>query len=455
MEMKETAGVYAPPTPPLARTEKLFRDSSGTSPVRHPVVWVPSLYFAQGLPWAIVSIMAAIMYKKMGISNEQIAYWTGLLGFAWVLKPLWSPFLEMVSSPKKVVVAFQLIGGVALLACALVLHLPGFFTFSIAILAVSAFSSATHDIAADGSYISNLSKEQQAMYSGWLGAFWNGGKLFAQGALVTLAGLLEPELGVAKAWSVVMALPGVILLALAFYHMWAMPAKQNHDAASLSFDGVLTTLKDVTLDFFAKPGIWFAVSFIILFRAGEGLVQTVGRLFLIESLEKGGLGLTTTQVGIAYGTVATLMFIGGSILGGYFVAWKGLKKTLFLLILLMNVPNLTFWYMSAYLPTDIYFISAILSIEMLGYGIGFNGLIVYIMHVVAPGKYPTAHYAMGTGIMALGLTVFQMLSGKIQQALGYPTFFIVGVLACIPVLVMAAVAKIPDTTANPGQAGGQ
>ena len=412
---------------------------------RHPVVWVPSLYFAQGLPWAIVSIIAGIMYKKMGISNEQIAYWTGLLGFAWVVKPLWSPFLEMVSSPKKVVVAFQLIGGVALLTCALVLHLPGFFTFSIAILAVSAFSSATHDIAADGTYISNLNKAQQAMYSGWLGAFWNGGKLFAQGGLVTLAGMLEPRVGVVKAWSLVMAVPGAILLALAFYHMWAMPGKKNHDAGTLSFRAVALTLQDVLLDFFAKPGIWFSVAFIILFRAGEGLVQTVGRLFLIEALDKGGLGLSTTEVGLAYGTVATLMFIGGSILGGYFVAWKGLKKTLFILILMMNVPNLTFWYMSAFHPSDIYFISGILSVEMFGYGFGFTGLIVYIMHVVAPGKYPTAHYALGTGIMALGLTVFQMLSGKVQAALGYQAFFVLGVLACIPVLVMAALAKIPET----------
>jgi PAT family beta-lactamase induction signal transducer AmpG len=411
---------------------------------RHPMVWVPSLYFAQGLPWAIVCIMSTIMYKNMGISNEEITYWTGLLGLAWVFKPLWSPFLEMVSSPKKVVVSAQLLGGAALLSCAAVLNLPGFFTFSIAILAISAFTSATHDIAADGSYISNLSKEKQALYSGWLGAFWNGGKLFVQGGLVVLAGTLEKEMAVAQAWAITMAIPGLILLALGFYHMWAMPNKKNHDAADLTFSGVTQTLIDVLVDFFKKPGIWFSIGFIVLFRAGEGLVQTVGRLFLLEPTVNGGLGLTTTDMGIAYGTVATLAFIGGSILGGYFAAWKGLKKTLFVLILMMNVPNLTFWYMSAFLPTDIYFISGILSVEMFGYGFGFTGLILYIMHVVAPGKYPTAHYALGTGIMALGLTVFQMLSGKIQAALGYQNFFIVGVLACIPVLVMAAMAKIPE-----------
>lgn len=443
MEMEETAGVYAPMMP-VHNQPGLCAES----PPRHPVIWVPSLYFAQGLPWAIVSVMATFMYLRMGIPKAQITYWIGLLGFAWALKPLWSPFLEMLSSSKKVVVVFQLLGGGSMLACAAVLHLPGFFTFSIAILAVTAFSSATHDIAADGTYISNLSKQQQAMYSGWMGAFWNIGKLLAQGGLVMLAGYLEPRLGIVKAWSLVMALPGMILLGLGFYHMWALPDKQNHDSASLSFGSVLGTLQNVMQDFFAKPGIWFAVAFIILFRAGEGLVQTVGRLFLIEAVEKGGLGIGTSDVGLVYGTVGALLFIGGSILGGYFVAWKGLKKTMFLLILLMNVPNLTFWYMSAYRPDNLYVISAIIGFEMLGYGIGFTGLIVYIMHVVAPGKYPTAHYAMGTGIMALGMTVFQMLSGSIQAALGYPTFFIVGVLACIPVLAMALVAKIPDTKAK-------
>lgn len=412
---------------------------------RHPLTWVPTLYFAQGLPWAIVCIMSTIMYKKLGISNEEIAYWTGLLGLAWVFKPLWSPFLEMVSSPKKVVVTAQLIGGVSLIAGAAALNLPGFFVFSVSILAVSALTSATHDIAADGSYISNLSKESQAMYSGWLGAFWNGGKLFVQGGLVVLAGTLESKMSAHHAWSITMALPGFILLGLGLYHMWSMPNKKNHDAAELTFSGVSRTLIDVLVDFFKKPGIWFAICFIVLFRAGEGLVQTVGRLFLIEPVANGGLGLTTTDMGIAYGTVATLAFIGGSILGGYFAAWLGLKRTLFVLILMMNVPNLTFWYMSAFHPTDIYFISTILSVEMFGYGFGFTGLILYIMHVVAPGKYPTAHYALGTGIMALGLTVFQMISGKIQAFLGYEKFFVVGVLACIPVLIMAFLAKVPDT----------
>lgn len=410
----------------------------------HPLGWVPTLYFAQGLPFAVVAIMASIMYKKLGVSNEQIAYWTGLLGLAWVIKPVWSPFLEIIRSKKAVVVSFQVLGGICLLATAFVLQTPGFFTLSIAFLALTSFASATHDIAADGLYIENLTMQQQALYSGWLGAFWNGGKLFVQGGLVTLAGYLEATMSASSAWTIVMAVPGVILLLLATYHMWAMPPLHKITKADVTVAGIARTLQDVIVTFFAKPGIWLAVAFIILFRAGEGQVQTIGRLFLIEARDKGGLGLSTSDMGIAYGTFATLAFIGGSILGGYFAAWRGLRKSLFILIVAMNLPNLTFWYLSAYLPTDIYLITAVLSVEMFGYGFGFTGLILYIMQVVAPGKYPTAHYALGTGIMQLGFVLFQMMSGKIQTYLGYHDFFIWGVASALPVLILSLIVKIED-----------
>ncbi|WP_269531591.1 MFS transporter [Chitinimonas sp. BJYL2] len=421
-----------------------------TATSRHPLVWVPSLYFAQGLPFAVVMIMASIMYKQLGISNEEITFWTGLLGSAWVFKPLWSPFLEMVGSKKAMVVLFQLLGGLCMIATALTLHLPGFFTFSVALLTLVAFASATHDIAADGSYISNLSSQQQALYSGWLGAFWNGGKLFVQGGVVVVAGKLEASIGVAQAWSTVLGGTGALLIALGVYHLWAMPRTTNAaPVAAGSVANVAETLKDVIVTFFQKPGIWLAVAFIILFRAGEGQVQTVGRLFLLDKTELGGLGLTTEQMGIAYGTFATLAFIGGSILGGYFAAWRGLKKAMFPLIVAMNLPNLTFWYLNAYQPTDIYLITTVLSIEMLGYGFGFTGLILYIMQVVAPGKYPTAHYALGTGIMQLGFVLFQMMSGTIQKWLGYHDFFIWCVVSAIPVLVLALIVKIPDKQPEP------
>jgi PAT family beta-lactamase induction signal transducer AmpG len=418
--------------------------TSATSTRRHPLVWIPTLYFAQGLPFAVVAVMAGIMYKKLGASNEDIAYWPNLIGFAWVVKPLWSPFLELAGSKKKVVVLFQIIGGCAILACAATLHLPAFFALSIAIFALVAFSSATHDIASDGSYIANLSKHQQALYSGWLGAFWNGGKLFVLGGLLNLAGYLEIPLGITNAWSVALLIPGALLIALGFYHMWAMPTPAPRPKSDLTIGSVATTTKNVVLDFFKKPGIWLSICFIILFRAGEGQVQTMGRLFLLDAAKDGGLGLTTSELGIAYGTVATLGFIIGSIGGGYFAAWRGLKKSMFLMILAMNVPNLTFLYLNVFHPTDLMTITAILSVEMFGYGFGFPALMLYIMQVVAPGKYSTAHYALGTGVMQLGFVLFSMMSGKIEKYLGYHDFFIWCVLSAIPVLILSLIVPIPS-----------
>lgn len=454
---------------------------------RHPLVWVPSLYFAQGLPYAVVMVMSGIMYKRMGVSNEEIAFWTNLLGVAWAIKPFWSPLLELVGSKKSIVVVTQLCGGATLILCALILQTKGFFTFSIGVLAVSAFASATHDIASDGFYISSLSDKQKAMYAGWMGAFWNGGKLFVLGGLVVLAGSLENSLGVSTAWTAAMLIPGVVLIGLGIYHLWAMPRQNQVERTTIGGDvssdasldtdvnflsdiklerfpfiaaiyavpivkaslnwiysvpSVRTSL-DVVITFFKKPQILLAILFILLFRAGEGQVQTIGRLFLLDSKSLGGLGMTTEQVGIAYGTVGTLAFIVGSILGGYFAAAQGLKRAMFLMILAMNLPNLTFLYLNVVQPDDQNLIRVVLSLEMFGFGFGFPALMLYIMQVVAKGKYPTAHYAIGTGIMQLGVIFFGMMSGKIEKMLGYHDFFIWCVVSAIPVLVLSLIVKLP------------
>jgi PAT family beta-lactamase induction signal transducer AmpG len=406
---------------------------------RHPLVWVPTLYFAQGLPFAVVAIMAATMYQRLGIPNAEITAWTGLLLSAWTFKPLWSPFLEVIRSKKAVVIAFQLLGGLTLLAVAYSLRLPGFFTTSVAIFALTAFSSATHDIACDGLYIENLSTQQQALYSGWLGAFWNGAKLFIIGGMVWLAGDLEKTMSTHEAWTIVVSIPGFILIGLAVYHLFFMPPMHQITPKEISINFVARTMGDVLLTYIRKPGIWLAILFIILYRASEGLVQPIGRLFLLDAVEKGGLGLSTQEMGILYGTVGTVTFIAGSIFGGYFAALRGLRKSMLIMILAMNVPNLTFWYLSAYHPgaDHIYLIGSMLSLEMFGFGFGSTGLTLYMMQVIAPGKYPTAHYALCTGIMNLGLQMFGMPSGKIQSWLGYHDFFILGVAAAIPVLVMS------------------
>ncbi|MBR7782782.1 MFS transporter [Undibacterium luofuense] len=409
----------------------------------NPIRWVPTLYLAEGLPFYAVALVAGLMYKSMGISNDQIARWTGLIGMAWVFKCLWSPFLEAAPSKKKLVIIFQAIGGITLGLVALSLQMSSYFAISIALFAVVAIASGTHDIAADGLYISTLEAKQQAAYAGWQGAFFNAAKFISLGGLVILAGHLEKQMSPNLAWGVIFALLAAMLLALSAYHVWALPDTRS-DVQAGSTAEILQTLQDVIIDFLRKPGIWLAILFIILFRAGEAQIQTIGPLFLRELKEQGGLGLSTDQVGIVYGTAGTLTFLAGSILGGYFTSWLGLKKAMPWLIIAMNVPNLVFFYLSTQMPDSMLAIGTALSLEMFGYGFGFVGLILFIMQVVAPGKYQTAHYALGTGVMQLGFVLFKTVSGDIQIALGYQHFFLFVLLCGLPSLILTRFLPLPD-----------
>jgi PAT family beta-lactamase induction signal transducer AmpG len=412
---------------------------------RHPLAWVPTLYLAQGLPFYAVALVAGLMFKSLGVPNDQIARWTGLLGLAWVFKALWSPFLELAASNKTVVVAFQLVGGAALAAVALALQAPAWFALSIALFAVVSLASSTHDIAADGLYIANLSARQQAAYAGWQGAFFNAAKFLSLGGLVILAGYLEQRAGPAPAWAAVFAVLGALLAGLGLYHVWALPASERLPAGG-SVRAVASTLLDVIRAFFAKPGIWMAILFILLFRAGEGQVQTIGPLFLREARELGGLGLSTAQVGAVYGSFGTVAFLAGSVGGGYFTSMLGLRRAMPWLILAMNLPNAVFCYLSMVQPDSLAMVTAALSVEMFGYGFGFVGVILFIMQVVARGRYQTAHYALGSGFMQLGLVLSKVVSGDIQQALGYRHFFLWVLIAALPVLLLTRWMRLPDDT---------
>lgn len=404
-------------------------------PARHPLAWVPTLYLAQGLPFYSVALVAGLMFKSMGVPNEQIARWTGLLGLAWVFKALWSPFLELAPSKRRVVVALQVTGGIALAALALALQLPAWFALAIALLGVVSLASSTHDIAADGLYIASLSARQQAAYAGWQGAFFNGAKFLSLGALVILAGFLEQRVGAPAAWATVFALLGALLAGLGLYHAWALPGTVRAVAGG-SVRGTAAVLADVVRAFFAKPGIWMGIVFILLFRLAEGQVQTIGPLFLRDARALGGLGLSTQEVGAIYGTAGTAAFLAGSVLGGWFTSRVGLKRAMLVLILAMNVPNLVFWFLSAAQPQALGLVTAALSMEMFGYGFGFVGMILFIMQVIAPGRYQTAHYALGSGFMQLGFVLSKVVSGDIQHALGYRHFFVWVVLSAVPVLVL-------------------
>jgi PAT family beta-lactamase induction signal transducer AmpG len=411
---------------------------------RHPLAWVPSLYLAQGLPFYAVALVAGLMLKSLDVPNDQIARWTGVLGLAWVFKALWSPFLELAPSKKAVVVAFQMIAGAALAVVALALQLPDWFALCIALFALVAVASATHDIAADGLYIANLTQRQQAAYAGWQGAFFNAAKFLSLGGLVMLAGYLEQKAGPAIAWAIVFGLMGSLLGGLALYHAWALPGSGGRDGGAASLRTVAATLADVVRAFFAKPGIWMAILFIILFRAGEGQIQTIGPLFLRDARAAGGLALSTAEVGAVYGTAGTVAFLAGSIGGGYFTSWLGLKRAMPWLIVAMNLPNLVFYYLSSFQPTSLGPIAAALGAEMFGYGFGFVGVTLFIMQVVARGRYQTAHYALGTGFMQLGFVLSKVVSGDIQQVLGYRHFFLWVLLAAVPVLLLTRWMRLQD-----------
>jgi len=404
---------------------------------RSPMAWVPTLYFAQGVPFFVVIAIAALMFKDLGVANADVTRWTGTLGLAWAVKPLWSPFLEAVPSKKLLVVLFQLLGALTLGCAALALSVPHGIALVLGVLAFTAVASATHDIAADGLYIASLDARQQAQYAGWQGAFFNAARLFARGGVLVLVGMLEKTMAAAQAWAGVFALLAGVMALLGAYHLWALPDTRGAAPSTRDLRRIARTLGAVVRDFFSKPGIWFAVLFIVLFRAGEGQIQSVGPLFLRDARAAGGLGLSTDQVGVAYGTAATIAFVLGSVAGGYFTSWLGLRRSMVWLVLAMNLPNLVYCWLSAAQPSDLNAIAAGLSLEMFGYGFGFIGVILFIMQVVASGRFTTAHYALGTGVMQLGFILSGTWSGQIQTWLGYRHFF-VWVLACaVPVLLLS------------------
>jgi PAT family beta-lactamase induction signal transducer AmpG len=403
---------------------------------RNPATWVPTLYFAEGIPFFAVSLIAGILYKRLGLGNDVIALYTKLLLLPWSLKPLWSPLLEMFKTKKYFVVLLQFLGGVSLGLIALCLPLPGYFLYTIALFAVVAFCSSTHDIAADGLYIASLDTKKQAAYAGWQSGFYSLARLFSQGGLIILAGYLEARTDVPHAWMAVFATMGLILVALSLYHARALPTggAARHSG---SLREIAATFGDVLISFLKKPHIYLLLLFILLYRAGEGQVVTIGPLFLVDKRAAGGLGLTMDQFGTIYGTVGTLAFLAGTFLGGYFTSWLGLRRALLPLICAMNFPNLAYVYLSTALPTSHVLIASAMSVEMFGYGFGFVGVMLLMMQEIAPGKYQTAHYAFANSLMNLGLMLPGAVSGKIQMALGYQKFFVWVLISSIPAIILS------------------
>ena len=416
-----------------------------------PIAWVPSLYFAMGMPFVVLNMVTSLMYKGMGISDTQITFWTGLIMLPWTLKPIWSPFLEIYKTKKFFVVLTQLLCGLMFALLAFALNLSDFFAITIGILAVIAMSGATHDIAADGTYMSVLSTEEQARWIGWQGAFYNVAKIFATGGLVYLAGIFIKSYGVTRAWMLIMLIVGVTMLALGCYHFFILPTDGKSAQHKKSAREVWTELWAVFAEFFQKKHITYYICFIILYRFAEGFVMKIVPLFLKAPVSEQGLGMTEQQIGLCYGTVGAAAFVIGSILGGYYIAHRGLKKSLFSLALAFNVPFVAYNLLAIYQPQDLIFIGSAIGLEYFGYGFGFVGLTLFMMQQIAPGKHKMSHYAFASGIMNLGVMLPGMMSGAVSDALGYRHFFVFVLLCTIPALLITWFVPFgaEQTTASP------
>ena len=400
-------------------------------------MWVPTAYFAMGLPFMVLAQSTAIMYKNMGISDSKIAFWTSLIMLPWTLKPLWSPVLEMFKSKKFFVVTSQFITAITFALIAFALPLPNFFTYTIALLGVIGFSGATNDIATDGVYLSVLSSKDQARYIGWQGASYNVGKFLAYGGFVTIAGILEKQMGVVNAWVAVMLGIGGAMALVGIYHSRMLPGGEVSTSEVKSMKEGFATLWDVLKTFFQKKHIYWYIAFIVLYRFAEGFAIKIAPLFFKAAVADGGLGLTTTEIGVVYGTFGTGAFVAGSLLAGYFIAKRGLKRALLILVSTFNIPFLVYALLAHYQPSNLYLIGGAVVLEYFGYGFGFVGLMLFMMQQVAPGKYKMAHYAFATGIMNLGFMVPSMLSGYFSDWLGYKLFFAWVLVATIPAFIAA------------------
>ena len=422
---------------------------------RSPISWVPTLYFAMGMPFVVLNMVCVLMFKGLDVSDAQIALWTSIIMFPWTLKPLWSPLLEMYKTKKFFVIVTQIATGCIFGLVALALHLPHFFAVCIALLAVIALSGATHDVAADGVYMASLSKDDQARYIGWQGAFYNIAKIAATGGLVMLAGVLIKHFtgdvntldaaaaavakrqGTVMAWTVIMAVIGLIMVLLGLYNAKFVPADHRDAAADRpGFKETMVELGNVFVDLFRKRHIIYYIFFIILYRFAEGFVMKIVPLFLKADRANQGLGLSEEEIGLCYGTFGAAAFVIGSILAGYYVAHRGLQKSLFSLCCVFNLPFVAYTLLAIYQPESLWLIGGGIVLEYFGYGFGFVGLTLFMMQQIAPGKHQMAHYAFASGIMNLGVMLPGMLSGYVSDWLGYRDFFIFVLVCTIPAFLI-------------------
>lgn len=403
-------------------------------------LWIPLLYFTQGIPYILVVTVSVIMYKRLGIGNAEIGLYTSWLYLPWVIKPLWSPLVDLNGTKRKWFLGMQLLISFAFLGIGLFLPSNSFFTITLAFFWMAAFASATNDIASDGYYMIGLTQKKQSFFIGLRSTFYRLAMVTGQGLLVIFAGFLEKQYGDnTKAWSITMITASVLMIALTVANFLSAPKFETPTPASsekpASFFEVFAT-------FFKKHQIGIALLFILTYRLGESQLVKMASPFLLDALEVGGLAYSTEAVGTIYGTVGVIMLSLGGILGGILISRDGLKKWMLPMLLSLNLPNALYALLAITQTTSIYAVVGTVVLEQFGYGFGFAAFLMYLIYV-AEGASKTSHYAIATGFMALGMMLPGMLSGYIQEWLGYDGFFIWVVIAALPAFLVLRYLKYP------------
>lgn len=408
-----------------------------------PWSWIPSLYFSEGLPYVVVMMVSVIMYKKLNISNTEIAFYTSWLYLPWVIKPFWSPFVDLLKTKRWWIISMQLLIGGGLAGVAFFIPMSFFFQATLAVFWLLAFSSATHDIAADGFYMLALDDEKQSFFIGIRSTFYRLAMISGQGLLIIIAGFLEEKTAnVSLAWSLTFFFLAGLFIAFFVYHRFILPyPKTDVTKKTNTAQQIFSDFTKTFVAYFKKRNIMLALAFMLLYRLGEALLVKMAAPFLLDARAQGGLGLTTSEVGWVYGTVGVLALTVGGIVGGVAASKKGLHYWLWPMALSITLPNLAYLYLSFYIPENLLYINLAVAMEQFGYGFGFTAYMLYLIYF-SDGEYKTAHYAISTGFMALGMMLPGMIAGWLQEQMGYLMFFGLVVLCAIPTLAIIPFMKI-------------
>ena len=406
-------------------------------------LWIPTLYFASGLPYHAITSISDIMYKDMGIDNAGIAMYTSILLIPWTIKPLWSPIVEMTGTRRKWTIVSQGLLAICFALVALCIPSSNFLALTLTAFMVGAFISSTHDIALDGFYIISLPQEKQSFFSGIRNTFYRIAVVFSSGILVMLADRIAKHIGdTTTGWSITFATTAAIMALLYLYNRKTMPHPSSDASRSTSnIKNIFSNYGKIISSYFKKPGIGATLAFLLLFRLPEAQLAKIGKLFLMDSAEKGGLGLEMGDIGFINGVIGITGLIAGGIIGGICISRKGLKYWLWPMVVAISLPDAVYVYLSMAMPENLTVIGSCIFIEQLGYGFGFTAYTLYMIYF-AQGEYPTAHFALSTAFMSLGMMLPGMFAGILQEWMGYSNFFLWIMLCTAVTFTVSAIIKI-------------